>query len=78
MKEKLTLNLNGSQREFETAAGALGEPPNVSGLVQVLGFRADRVALELNGDIVPRSQWTATNLSDGDRVELVHFVGGGQ
>jgi sulfur carrier protein len=40
-------------------------------------MKADRVAVELNRDIVPRDRWPETNLKDGDRLEVVHFVGGG-
>ena len=40
-------------------------------------MKADRVAVELNRDIVPRDRWGETQLSDGDRLEVVHFVGGG-
>ena len=36
-----------------------------------------RVAVELNRSIVPREQWQGTSLADGDRLEIVHFVGGG-
>jgi thiamine biosynthesis protein ThiS len=46
-------------------------------LVEQLGMKPDRVAVELNRDIVPRNQWAATNLADGDQLEIVHFVGGG-
>ena len=46
-------------------------------LVEQLGMKSDRVAVELNRDIVPRAQWPATRLQDGDRLEIVHFVGGG-
>jgi sulfur carrier protein len=40
-------------------------------------MKADRVAVELNRDIVPRDRWTQTALAEGDRLEIVHFVGGG-
>ena len=40
-------------------------------------MKSDRVAIELNREIVPRGQWAETKLSDGDRLEIVHFVGGG-
>ena len=40
-------------------------------------MRVDRVAVELNRELVPRDRWTATPVSDGDRLEIVHFVGGG-
>jgi thiamine biosynthesis protein ThiS len=40
-------------------------------------MKPDRVAVELNRDIVPRDRWAATLLKEGDRLEVVHFVGGG-
>ena len=46
-------------------------------LVEGLGMKSDRVAIELNREIVPREQWPQTPLHDGDRLEIVHFVGGG-
>ena len=49
----------------------------LSALVEHLGMKPDRVAIELNREIVPRDQWQKTMLRDGDRLEIVHFVGGG-
>ncbi|MBZ5654985.1 MAG: sulfur carrier protein ThiS [Acidobacteriia bacterium] len=49
----------------------------LSALVDQLGMKSDRVAIELNREIVPRDQWLQTRLTDGDRLEIVHFVGGG-
>jgi sulfur carrier protein len=49
----------------------------LSALVEGLGMKPDRVAIELNREIVPREQWPQTPLRDGDRLEIVHFVGGG-
>ena len=49
----------------------------LSALVEQLGMRADRVAVELNRDIVPRDRWAETPLHNGDTLEIVHFVGGG-
>ena len=46
-------------------------------LVEQLGMKPDRVAIELNREIVPRDQWLQTALHEGDRLEIVHFVGGG-
>ena len=40
--------------------------------------KGDRVAIEHNGNIVPRGEWANTSLADGDRLEIVHFVGGGR
>ncbi|MFY9908034.1 MAG: sulfur carrier protein ThiS [Terriglobales bacterium] len=50
---------------------------SLSALVQRLGMKPDRVAIELNRQIVPRDQWSKTQLRDGDELEIVHFVGGG-
>ena len=41
------------------------------------GLQLDRIAVERNGDIVPRSVWREVHLAEGDRLEIVHFVGGG-
>lgn len=53
------------------------EPESLAEFIQQLGMKGDRVAVELNRAIVPRAQWAATQLHDGDRLEIVHFVGGG-
>ncbi len=49
----------------------------LAALVAELGMKQDRVAIELNREIVPRDRWEQTRLRDGDRLEIVHFVGGG-
>ncbi|MGA2747022.1 MAG: sulfur carrier protein ThiS [Candidatus Sulfotelmatobacter sp.] len=69
----MKLQINGEAREF----GDSPAPFTLSALVETLGMKADRVAVELNRDIVPRDRWTETALSEGDRLEIVHFVGGG-
>ncbi|HEX7289395.1 MAG TPA: sulfur carrier protein ThiS [Candidatus Angelobacter sp.] len=66
----MQLQINGEAREFPDGL-------NVSGLVAQLGMKPDRVAVELNLEIVPRSNWDATVLKSGDKLEVVHFVGGG-
>lgn len=66
----MTLHINGEPRDFSS-------PLSLAALIEQLGMKQDRVAVELNREIVPRDQWGATNLSDGDRLEIVHFVGGG-
>jgi thiamine biosynthesis protein ThiS len=53
------------------------EPTSLAQFIQQLGMKGDRVAVELNREIVPRTQWTDIELHDGDRLEIVHFVGGG-
>jgi thiamine biosynthesis protein ThiS len=50
----------------------------VAALIEHLGVQSDRVAVELNREIVPKGKWSATNLGENDRLEIVHFVGGGK
>ncbi len=45
--------------------------------LESLGYNKNRVAVELNENIVPKSEYESTSLNDGDRVEIVGFVGGG-
>ena len=52
-------------------------PITVETLIINAGFRQDQVAVELNGKIVPRSEYTRTLLKNDDSVEIVGFVGGG-
>ena len=66
----MTLTINGEQRAF----GALS---NVAALVAELGLDARKVAVERNLEIVPRSAYLQTAIADGDRIEIVHFIGGG-
>jgi thiamine biosynthesis protein ThiS len=66
----MNLVINGDARDFNP-------PLTLAGLVDQLGMKADRVAIELNRNIVARDQWANTSLADGDRLEIVHFVGGG-
>ena len=67
----VTLQINGEKREFPTL-------DNVAKLVDHLGMKGDRVAIELNLNIVPRASWADPPLHDNDRLEIVHFVGGGR
>ena len=66
----MRLQINGDEKEF---AGEL----TLADLVAQLGMKADRVAVELNREIVARAQWVEVTLRDGDKLEIVHFVGGG-
>jgi len=54
------------------------ESVSLAQLIAQFGMKGDRVAVELNREIVPRAHWSDTELSDGDRLEIVHFVGGGR
>lgn len=64
------LVINGKEQIFENRL-------TLSQLVEQLGMKGDRVAVELNREIVSRAQWPETSLNDGDQLEIVHFVGGG-
>jgi sulfur carrier protein len=66
----MELFINGNTREFS-------EPLSLLSLIQQLGMKPDRVAVELNRDVVAQENWEKTNLTQGDRLEIVHFVGGG-
>ncbi len=66
----MLLVINGEEKE-------LPELATVATLVEHLCLKGDRLAVELNRDIVPRASWAATSLKSGDRLEIVHFVGGG-
>ncbi len=70
MREPLLLTLNGEPR-------TLPEPLSVAGLLSRLGVEARKVAVERNLEIVPRSLYAETWLAAGDRLEIVHFIGGG-
>ena len=69
----MKLQINGQERTFRDDPS----PFTLARLVETLGMKADRVAIELNRDIVARDRWAETKLTDGDRLEVVHFVGGG-
>jgi sulfur carrier protein len=63
-----------------TVNGETQEVPDgldVPRLLDHLGIRPERVAIELNLEVLPRSSWIATQVAPGDRFEIVHFVGGG-
>jgi len=66
----MTIQINGERKEAQDGL-------TVAALVEQLDLKADRLAVELNLEILPREQWTRTALKDGDRLEIVHFVGGG-
>jgi thiazole synthase len=67
---EMNVSINGDKRSLES-------PLTLAALVDSLGMKPDRVAVERNREIVPRDQWLATQLADGDQLEIVHFVGGG-
>ncbi len=66
----MQIHLNGALRQ-------VGPNTTLESLLDVEGLAERRVAVELNGEIVPRSQHATQALADGDRVEIVHALGGG-
>lgn len=66
----MILTINAEPHEFTDGL-------TLSALIAELGMKSDRVAIELNLEIVPRPKWQATTLKNGDKLEIVHFVGGG-
>lgn len=70
MADAPTLTVNGQTRAYVAAS-------SVADLLSALGLDARKVAVERNEEIVPRSTYTTTILAPGDRLEIVHFIGGG-
>lgn len=66
----MKLQINGEEREVT-------EGLTLAALLEQLAIKADRVAVELNREIVRREAWAQTRLQPGDRLEIVQFVGGG-
>jgi thiamine biosynthesis protein ThiS len=66
----MKLWVNGEERSIEAVT-------DVAALVAALGLDGRKVAVERNLEIVPRSIYGATPVADGDRIEIVHFIGGG-
>jgi sulfur carrier protein len=66
----INLTINGTCHTFSSTL-------NVAELVEQLGFTGKRIALERNGEIVPRSTYASVQLADGDKLEVVVAVGGG-
>jgi sulfur carrier protein len=73
MPQILTIQLNGQPRPLET----IGDPSTLDAVITALELKPDRIAVELNGEIVRRAAWPETSIRSNDRLEIVHFVGGG-
>ncbi|MGL5633403.1 MAG: sulfur carrier protein ThiS [Azovibrio sp.] len=67
----INITLNGEKKNFNQPG------MTVSALVELLGYTGKRIAIERNGEIVPKSQHSTTSLADGDTLEIVVAVGGG-
>jgi thiamine biosynthesis protein ThiS len=66
----LLIQINGEPRDVKEAT-------TVAELVDILSLKAEQLAIELNQQVVRRAQWNTTMLQADDKVEIVHFVGGG-
>jgi sulfur carrier protein len=66
----MKLIINGQEQDLASTT--------LTQLIEQLGMKQDRIAVELNRNIVPREQWPKTQLAEGDQLEIVHFVGGGR
>ncbi len=66
----MNIELNGQPRHLDTGT-------TVSTLLQIEGLQDRRVAVEVNGEIIPRTRHPSHGLQEGDRVEIVHALGGG-
>lgn len=67
----MKISINGNIKQFDS------ENMTISALVVTLNLTGKRLAIEKNGEIVPRSQFSETELQDGDKLEIVGAVGGG-
>jgi thiamine biosynthesis protein ThiS len=68
--KSLRIHVNGEPRDVE-------KDLSLSQLVATLGLKAEQVAIELNHTVVRRAAWPETQLKADDKIEIVHFVGGG-
>jgi thiamine biosynthesis protein ThiS len=66
----MMVTINGERREVP-------EGLTVAALLEHIGMAGDRVAIERNLDILPRTRWLETRIQPNDNFEIVHFVGGG-
>lgn len=73
MAEELRIIVNGRERHL----AEFPEPGSLQQVLAALDLKADRIAVEHNGEIAPRAAWPTTPVVSGDRLEVVHFVGGG-
>jgi len=67
----LLIQVNGEPREVK-------DNISLPELIASLSLKAEQVAIELNQRVIRRQQWNSTRLQEADKVEIVHFVGGGR
>ena len=66
----MNVQINGEMREFEA-------PMSILQLLQAMSLPSEKIAVELNLEIVPKSAYHSQMVAAGDRIEIVHFIGGG-
>ncbi len=62
--------INGEEKEINSDI-------SIDKLIEVLNIDSKKIAIECNLEIIPRSEYSTTIISDGDKLEIVHFIGGG-
>ena len=67
----MDITLNGEKFTLETGS-------NIVNLIDKLELNADKLAIERNLEIVPKSKFAMTIIEEGDKLEIVHFIGGGE
>ena len=67
----MEITLNGEKITLETGS-------NIVNLIDKLDLNADKLAIERNLEIVPKSKFAMTIIEEGDKLEIVHFIGGGE
>ncbi len=70
MSDTIEIIVNGT-------AERVASETTVDGLLDHLGLPRERIAVELNRRVVRRANWSESRIAEGDRLEIVHFVGGG-
>ena len=68
--ETITVFLNGESR-------SIGAETDLVRLLETFSLPSQRIAIELNNTVIRRADWPQTIISEGDKIEVVHFVGGG-
>lgn len=66
----MKVTINGENKE-------ISDDLNLIQLLEKLEFPTERIAIELNKDVVRKKDWESINVSDNDKIEIIHFVGGG-
>ena len=66
----MQITINGEKRE-------LNENLTIDEMLENLALPAERIAVELNREVVRKKDWASIRLNDADKIEIIHFVGGG-